>query len=102
MKEHEILAAVGKAAVSHLTADDLVTLIGIGTAIKEGDTTVDYAFKGKKDSKEEITVEELQKLLDEKVALLNKKEFDDSKRIIEKNEIASYSKLKKLLTDKKE
>jgi len=82
VKEEEILAAVGKAATSHLTADDLVTLIGIGTAIKEGDTTVDYAFKGKKDGKEVITVEELQTLLDQKVALLNKKEIDDAKRII--------------------
>jgi len=100
VKEEEILAAVGKAATSHLTADDLVTLIGIGTAIKEGDTTIDYAFKGKKDGKEVITVEELQTLLDEKVPLLNKKEFDDAKRIIDKKEEASYTKLKKLLTDK--
>lgn len=102
VKEEEILAAVGKASVSHLTADDLVTLIGIGTAIKEGDTTVEYAFKGKKDGKEVVTVEELQTLLDEKVAFLGKKVFDDAKRIIDKKEEASYPKLKKILTDAKE
>lgn len=47
--EAEVLKAVGKAAIQHLTADDLVVLIGIGTAIKDGDTTVDQAFKGVKD-----------------------------------------------------
>lgn len=45
--EKEILSAVGKAAINHLTSDDLVVLIGVGTAIKDGDTTVDQAFRGK-------------------------------------------------------
>jgi hypothetical protein len=49
VKEEEVLRAVGKAAIQHLTADDLVTLIGIGTAIKDGDTTVDQAFRKVKD-----------------------------------------------------
>jgi hypothetical protein len=53
LKESEILSAIGKAAIDHVTADDLVTLIGIGTAIKDGDTTVDYAFKGIRDSQKE-------------------------------------------------
>lgn len=44
--EEEILSAIGKAAIHHITADDLVVLIGIGTAIKDGDTTVDQAFRG--------------------------------------------------------
>lgn len=43
--EKEILSTVGKAAIEHLSADDLVVLIGIGTAIKDGDTTVELAFK---------------------------------------------------------
>lgn len=46
VSEKEILSAIGKAALDHVTADDLVTLIGVGTAIKDGDTTVEYAFKG--------------------------------------------------------
>lgn len=46
--EAEVLTSVGKAAVDHLTADDLVVIIGIGQAIKDGDTTVDLAFKGSK------------------------------------------------------
>jgi recombination protein RecT len=48
---------------------------------------------------EEITVDQLQLLLDEKVALLNKEEFDNAKRIIANKEEASYSKLNKMLTD---
>lgn len=43
--EKEILSAIGKAAIDHVTPDDLVVLIGIGQAIKDGDTTVDQAFK---------------------------------------------------------
>lgn len=46
--EKDILSAIGKAALDFVTADDIVVLIGIGTAIKDGDTTVDQAFKGKK------------------------------------------------------
>lgn len=102
VKEEEILAVVGKASISHLTAEDLITLIGVGTAIKDGDTTVEYAFKGKKDGKEEITKEEIQKLVDEKMSLLTKKEFDDCKRILDNNETASFKKLKTLLESKKE
>lgn len=42
---------------------------------------------------EEITVEQLQELLDEKVALLNKPDFDAAKRIIANKEVDSYKKL---------
>ncbi|MBC9913154.1 hypothetical protein [Chitinophaga varians] len=44
--EQEILGAIGKAAITHITSDDLVVLIGIGTAIKDGDTTIEQAFRG--------------------------------------------------------
>jgi len=54
LKESEILSAIGKAAIDHVTADDLVTLIGVGQAIKDGDTTVEFAFKGGVKSKEDI------------------------------------------------
>ena len=46
--EQEVLQAIGKAAIEHITQDDLVVLIGIGQAIKDGDTTVDLAFRPKK------------------------------------------------------
>ena len=48
LTEAEILSAVGKAAIDHITGDDLVVLIGIGQAIKDGDTTVDQSFKAGK------------------------------------------------------
>lgn len=41
----EILAALGRASMNHVTSDDLVNLVGIGTAIREGDTTIEQAFK---------------------------------------------------------
>lgn len=102
ISDKEILAAVGKAAIDFVDGDDIVTLVGVGQAIRDGDTTVEQAFKGEKTKDEPITVEQLQTLLDEKVALLNKSEFDNAKRIIEKKETDSYQKLFKLLTDKSE
>lgn len=45
LTEAEIIGAVGKASVDHLTSDDLVVLIGIGTSIKDGDTDIDTAFR---------------------------------------------------------
>lgn len=47
VKEDEVLAAVGRVNIDHLTAEDIVVLTGIGTAIKEGDTTVAEAFKSR-------------------------------------------------------
>jgi hypothetical protein len=48
VSEIEVLQAIGKAAIEHVTQDDLVVLIGVGQAIKDGDTTVDLAFRPKK------------------------------------------------------
>lgn len=50
--------------------------------------------------REEITTEELQLLLDEKAILLEKKDFDRAKEIIENKEVDSYKKLKTLLNSK--
>lgn len=99
----DILSAIGKATIDFVDGDDIITLVGIGQAIRDGDTTVDQAFRGKKESSgETITVEQLQALLDEKIALLNKTEFDSAKRIIETKEVASYKKLFTLLAEKKD
>ena len=51
--EEERLSAIGKASAEHIGSDELVVLIGIGTAIKDGDTTVDEAFRKKSTSKPE-------------------------------------------------
>jgi hypothetical protein len=57
VKEDEILRAIGKAAVEHITADDLVVLIGIGTAIKDGDTTIEQAFRPIKQAETKVDKE---------------------------------------------
>jgi hypothetical protein len=98
--EKEVLAAVGKAAIDHITSDDLVVIIGIGQAIKDGDTTVESAFKGKKDSEVTISIEELQVLYDFKKPNLTEDEQKNADRIIEKKEEKSYTKLHKLLQSK--
>jgi hypothetical protein len=47
VSEEEVLAYVGKAAVELLNGDDSVTLTGVGTSIKNGDTTVEEQFRPK-------------------------------------------------------
>lgn len=99
--EKEILFAIGKAAVDFVDGDDIVTLVGIGQAIRDGDTTVEQAFKGEKTPNEKaVTHEELMKLLAEKEPLLNKAEFDHAKRILNNKEENSYAKLHRELTAK--
>lgn len=82
--EKEALSAIGKAAVDHVTPDDIVVLIGIGTAIKDGDTTVEQAFRGGKAKaktaeevesdrifqwiEESTTIEQLEKVKNDKKA----------------------------------
>lgn len=58
VSEAEVLTAIGKAALDHVTADDLVVLIGIAQAIKDGDTTVDSAFRAKQTAAPVKTKEE--------------------------------------------
>lgn len=70
--------------------------------VKDVDTQdVDYV-DNQPEQIEEITAEALQILLDEKVALLNKGEFDNAKRIIDNKEVDSYKKLHTILTEKSE
>jgi len=59
LTEKQVLVAVGKATLEHVTADDLVVLIGIGQAIKDGDTTVEEAFLAKNTSKPEPKAKEV-------------------------------------------
>lgn len=95
--EQEILRAVGKAAVGHITADDLVVLIGIGTAIKDGDTTVAEAFKGEKISAPKHNKNDLLTLFEQKKDKMPQKYIASAMRIIDNDEVASYEKLFKML-----
>jgi hypothetical protein len=47
--EKEILDAIGRGSIEHIVADDFITLAGIETAIKNGDTKPEYVFKKAKD-----------------------------------------------------
>lgn len=81
LTEQEILSAIGKAAIDHVTQDDLVVLIGIGQAIKDGETTINDAFRPKqttalKDAKvEPIEVKET-KSFSEKVNISQTGQID--------------------------
>lgn len=56
VSEKEVLETIGKAAVSNITREDLVTIIGIGQSLKDGDTTVEQAFRsGVKTPKPDVT-----------------------------------------------
>jgi dUTPase len=102
LTEKEILAAIGKAALDHVTGDDLVVLIGVAQSIKDGDTTIEQAFKGVKEggSTNGVALEDLQKLYEEKLPLLSKTEQESAKRIIENQEKDSYKKLLATLISK--
>jgi hypothetical protein len=43
--ETEVLTVFGKPEITNLTKEDLVTLHGIGTSLKEGDTTIEETFR---------------------------------------------------------
>jgi hypothetical protein len=52
--EKEVLFSIGKDSVGQIGEDELVALSGICTAVETGGTTVDYAFKGKKEKYVEV------------------------------------------------
>lgn len=55
--EKEILALVGKTEMKQIKPEDLVVLIGVATALKDGDTQVDSIFKPTPKTKEELQKE---------------------------------------------
>lgn len=61
--EEEILKACGKSAIEYIGADEIVVLIGIGQAIKDGDTTIEQAFRPDNAKKGDVNIprEEIQK-----------------------------------------
>lgn len=89
--EEEVLSSIGKQSVSHINADDIVVLTGIGQAIKDGDTTVKQAFK-RPVSKGAVDHEKLS----------NKKEAARLEKTLESIESEKdYLELKKKLSGKK-
>lgn len=82
--EEEILKSIDRASMDHVTIDDLSDLIGIGTAIKDGETSIDEAFRGVKDNEKEkeLTVEDLTALFFEKKPKMDPKTVADATRIL--------------------
>lgn len=46
--EAEILKSIGKSSLDHIGAEEIVTLIGFGQAIKDGDATAETVFRPEK------------------------------------------------------
>jgi len=88
--EAQVLSVIGKATVSHITAADIAVLIGIGQAIKDGDTTVDESFKGKT-AKVDRT-EELTELFLKFGDKLPEEDREGISRVISNKELNLYSK----------
>jgi recombination protein RecT len=79
---------------------DMQKAMVVDQAVINDSDTLDVSYEDRKALPEDVTVEELQLLLDESAAELTKIEFEDAKRIIGNNEKNSFVKLKKILTDK--
>lgn len=43
--EEQVLGVIGKASIDHITREDIVTLVALWQSIKDGDVTVEEAFK---------------------------------------------------------
>lgn len=96
--EKEILGAIGKQTIDAITVEDIATLIGIGQAIFDGDTTVEQAFRKGGDAP--ISFDDVNALFDLKKEKLTKEEAKNIQRILDAKEENSYSKAYKTLQAK--
>ena len=97
VKDNQICEVLEIKKVQDIDLDKLQTLTSMRAAIKNGEATVQSIFDS---GKEEILVEDLEFLLEAKLPVLTPEEIKDAKRIIQNKEIASYKKLKKILSGK--
>lgn len=98
--EKSVLKVLGLRESTQIKADEIKTLVGLWQAIKDGDTTVDEVFFPDKLKDNNIAIEDLQLLFDNKKSLLSASELLNAERIIATKEVASYSKLHKILSAK--
>lgn len=95
VSEEEVLKVVGKNSIDHLTPDDLVTLIGLAQALKDGDTTVEETFRAKPENKKKN--EESERIMS---FIQNAKTLDDlemlADRVGEEHKEAYNKKFKEL------
>jgi hypothetical protein len=95
--EKQILDALGVKTIEDITLDELHTLSGMKSAIKNGEMTVKEMFEPADST---INLEDLQMLYDLKKEVLTVEEATNATRILENKEVASYSKLQKILQAK--
>jgi len=62
VSEEQILGAVGKSSMAHIGSEEIVLLIGIGQAIKDGDTSIEEAFKPSKKARKTTSEHEEERL----------------------------------------
>lgn len=93
VKAGQICSALGIKRIEDIDLDKLVDLRGIVSAIQNGETTIDQAFN----YKEEINPDDLLFLFESKKELMNMDDVIAVERILKNKEVASYSKVKKLL-----
>lgn len=94
----EILKTLNRESIDHIDGNDIVTLVGLGTSIKERQLTVETAFRSERTVNEEISVEDLQMLLDLKREFLKPAEIKDAERVISTKEKGSYKKIHIMLS----
>jgi len=67
--KEEILKLIGKQMVEQIDQDDLVTLTGLGRAIKDGDTTIEMAFGRTKEPKVDKESERISMFIEKAASL---------------------------------
>lgn len=99
--EEEVLSSIGKVSIQHVKAEDIAILIGIGTAIKDGDTTIEEAFRAKT-ARVKLDPEKVsrQKQLDRLKEELNKATESDELDILEAHVIQDEE-MSKMVADRK-
>lgn len=99
VNEEEVLRVIGKTSQDQMTQEDLVTLIGIGQALKDGDTTVEETFR-EKATATIYTIDEIKSLYESVKDNLSGAEIKNAERIINNKEEQSYTKLFKSLNER--
>lgn len=79
VKPEQICLAVEKASIEDITVDDLGILVGLATALKDGDTTIDEAFPGPQKESEKADPKSASDKLADSIGDQKPKEMHDKK-----------------------
>lgn len=84
--EEQILEVLGLNSINQIKQDEIVNLVGLAQAIKDGDTTVGETFGGTKKAAKDKTDNKVQKINDDLKNLLKKKEENKPEKLTVENE----------------